>query len=285
MVASGQRARVERLTRSARARRLAARAPRYLFVCFLAVTCVVGVREILVPDRAPLAPTPPVGVDHAAHDLALRFARAYLAHDAARPDARERALSPLVPRDLGPDAGFLGERGRRDVLWAHVAASEPTPGGGLRVVVAARTDVDPHPLHLAVPIDRVRGRIRIAGHPALVGPPAVARGELPTREEVDDPELVALAQRVVTNYLAGERANLAADLLPRARVSLPGQQLRTREVIDVAWADGRGSGALVATVEATDGSGGLYTLAYELGVEVRRGRAHVSFVGTAPAGA
>jgi Conjugative transposon protein TcpC len=269
--------------RSARVERLRARAPRYLLWAFLALTSAVGVREIVSPPEPAAPAARPAEVDHAAESYAVEFARAYLAFDARRPQERERRLRGLVPDELAPDAGFLPRSGSRHVMWAEVAHVRESAAGGRIVVVAAQTDAEPSPVYLAVPVTRKsNGDLVLTAYPALVGPPAVARGELPDREEVDDREVAAVARRVVTNYLAGEPANLAADLLPQAEVSLPPAPLRVRGAAEIAWADGSESEAVLVTVEAADEAGASYTLTYELGIERRRGRPYVSFIETVP---
>lgn len=268
------------LRRSARARRAWARAPRYLLAGFLVITSLAGVRTILAPaDAAPPPGAEPVR-DYEAEAYAVELARAYLTYDAARPELRERRLRGLVPDELAPDAGFLPRRGARQVLWAEVADVQRR-SDGLVVVVAVQTDSSPEPLRLAAPVGRTpRGELRLTGYPALLGAPAVAGRALPELAEVEDAELVAVASRVITNYLAGERANLAADLLPEAEGSAPDERLRVRDVLEVAWLGDPASGRVQVTVEASDSTGALYTLGYELGIAERRGRPYVSFIAT-----
>ncbi|MEZ5155335.1 MAG: hypothetical protein R2718_04400 [Solirubrobacterales bacterium] len=121
---------VERLRRSARTRRLAARSIRYLAVGAVAILAVAGLRAAVAPAEPASSPTPPSTADPAAESYALRLARAYLSYDAARPGARERELAELLPEELAPDGGFVPRRGSRDVLWAELAESAPLGGGG-----------------------------------------------------------------------------------------------------------------------------------------------------------
>lgn len=244
------------------------------------ITSLVGMRAILAPaDAAPLAGVEPVR-DYEAEAYAVELARAYLSYDAARPELRVRRLRGLVPDELAPDAGFLPGRGARQVLWAEVAEVEERPDG-LVVVVAVQADSSPEPLRLAVPVGRtLRGELRLTGYPALLGAPGIAGRALPELAEIEDSELVAVASRAVTNYLAGERANLAADLLPEAEVSTPSERLRVRDVLEVAWLGDPDLGRVQVTVEASDSAGALYTLGYELGIAERRGRPYVSFIAT-----
>ncbi|MEK6328350.1 MAG: conjugal transfer protein [Actinomycetota bacterium] len=280
MSAIGQR--VELVRRSARLERLRARAPRYLFIATLAVTSLVGLRELVSSESGPAPSSAPLGPDHALEDFAQGFARAYLAYDAARPQVRERALRPYLPDELDPGAGFTPpERGARAVEWVLVAQNQEALAGGRIIVVAAGIARVPVPTYLAVPLERTsEGAIALTGYPSIVGSPTIARAELAAREEVEDREVLIVAERVVRNYLARERADLAADLAPDAAVAIPPQRFVVESVEEVAWAAGADSGAVLATVTAGDEAGGLWTLTYELGVERRRGRVVVSFVET-----
>lgn len=274
--------RVERLRRSARTRRLSARSVRYLLLVAVAILALAGVRAILAPTE-PVSPAPAATADPAAESYALRLARAYLSYDAARPRARERELAGLLPEELAPDAGFAPRGGSRQVLWAEIAGSEPQAGGERSVVVAAMTDAAAEPLYLALRLRRTSaGALQLIDYPALVGAPTVAGGPLPERAELEDPELTEVARRVVTNYLAGEPANLRADLMPGATVSLPAVRLRVRELVEIAWAGEPERSAAAVTVEATGTDSAAYTLSYRLGIEIRRGRPLVSFIETVP---
>lgn len=279
----GGRGRVETMRRSARLQRLRARAPRWLFVCAMAITSLVGLREIVVPEQAPSPPPSfAAGVDRPGEDFALQFARAYLSYDAARPEARERALRPFLTDDLELDAGFVARSGQRRVLWAQVAQSRVAAVGRV-IVVAAQTDAEPAPVYLAVSVARGGGgALSLAAYPALVGAPARSHAGSSEREEVEERGLIAVARRVVANYLAGEQANLAADLAPGAEISLPSLRLRLRSLEQVSWAEARGSGDVVATVRAVDERGSIWTLSYELGISERAGRPYVTFIQTIP---
>ena len=274
--------RVELVRRSARLERLRASAPRYLLIAALAVTSLLGVRELVSPERGPAPSSAPVAPDYALEDFAQGFASAYLAYDGARPQAREQALRPYLPDELDAGAGFTPpERGSRSVEWVRVAQNQEALAGGRIVVVAAGMAGDPRPRYLAVPVGRnSEGAIALTGYPSIVGPPTTVRAEVSLREEVEDREVLTVAERVVRNYLARERADLAADLSPDAAVAIPSQRLEVASVDEVAWAAGADSGAVLATVAASDEAGGLWTLTYELGVERRRGRVVVSFIET-----
>lgn len=200
------------MRRSARLERLLARVPRYLFSGLVVVLSLLGVRELVfaAQSQAPGAAGPVADV--AAEDFAQRFARAYLTYDVSRPAARERALGELVPDELPGDAG-LALRGSQEVLWTEVAQNQEAIAGGRVIVVEAGVSTQEAALYLAVPVGRdAAGALELTGYPSLVGPPIVGRGERPEREEIEDGEILAVARRVVANYLAGERVNLAADL-------------------------------------------------------------------------
>jgi hypothetical protein len=279
---SGVGERVVLVRRSARLERLRALSPRYLFVAVLAITSLVGLRELISPEKAPVPSRAPGAADYALEDFAQGFARAYLTYDAARPQVRERALRPYLPEELDAGAGLMPpERGSRSVEWVRVAQNQEALAGGRIVVVAAGMGGEPAPTYLAVPVARTsEGAITLTGYPSVVGPPTIARSELGAREEVQDREVLAVAERVVRNYLAGERADLEADLALDAAVAIPVQRFEVQSVDDLAWAAGPDSGAVLATVSARGEAGGLWTLTYELGVDRRRGRVVVSFIET-----
>lgn len=276
----------ETTRRSARLEQLKARLPRYLLIGFLAITSLVGLREIVLPEPTPpVPPAPDVSVDQAAEDYAQRFARAYLSFDAARPEARERALYPLVPSELDVDAGFAAQRGSQTIEWTQVAQNQRAAAGGRVIVVTAAIAESAVLVHLAVPISRLGdGSLQLGGYPSLVGPPAIeTEAALPDREEVENADVVATARRVVENYLAGDERLLKADLADDAAVSLPPRTYELTGLSDVVWTDGpRNSEGLLITVEARDEVDSSYRLTYELGIEREAGRPVVSFVETVP---
>ena len=275
--------RIQTVRRSAHLERARARAPKFLFMAVTLLLVFVGLRELVAPAGPAPARTSVPAVDHAAEDFAQRFARAYLAWDFSAPAARDRALRSLVPDDLEGDAGLTPAGGSQEVLWTQVAQNQEAIAGGRVIVIAAGVSTQDAPLYLAVPVYRAEdGAIGLADYPSLVGPPTVARGELGDREEVEDEAILAVANRVVGNYLAGERANLAADLAPEARVSLPTRALRVLSVADVVWARGEGSSAVLVTATARDQDRAVWTLTYEVGIDMRRGRPYVTFVETVP---
>jgi hypothetical protein len=275
-------ARIAVLRRSARLERLRARGPRLVFVGLVVVLSLLGIRELAFPARFDRLAAPQKERDVAAEDFAQRFARAYLTYDAARPGIRERALRALAPEDLGADAGLTLGRSER-VLWTEVAQDQEAIAGGRIVVVAAGVSTQDLPLYLAVPVARAAdGALRLTGYPSLVGPPTAGRGQLVDRDEVEDTDVLAVARRAVSNYLAGERSNLEADLTSQAAVSMPTRELRVVSVDEVDWASGVGSSAVLATVTARDRERTTWTLTYEIGIDRRRGRPYVTFIETVP---
>jgi len=286
MSAGEGRGRIEELVRSARAERVRARLPRYLFLAFLAITCLLGLRSIVSPVGPASAERGSGGlVDQAAEDFALRFTRAYLTYDAARPDLRQRQLAEFLPPELDPDGGLIpSDRGTQSVGWLHVAQHQEALAGGVVIVVAAQLKGDPAPTYLAVPVDRrPSGGLQLTAYPSLVGPPIVSIGSIPEREEVTNEAIGSAAERVVTNYLAANKQNLAADLAEGAEVSLPAEPLRVLTTDAVTWAADQDTPAVLVTVEARQPDGPLWTLTYELGIDQSSGeRTTVTYIETVP---
>ena len=83
-------------------------------------------------------------------------------------------------------------------------------------------------------------------------------------------------QRALRNYLAGSSGELAADLTSGARVSLPGHA--TEPGVGAAPGLALDGSSVLAVVQAQDGRGVQYTLAYELDVVREQGRWEVSAV-------
>lgn len=265
------KARLAGIRSSARYGRLRARAPRYAFLAFVALMCLAGIRATLAPPgQSPVAPLPGPPLDYAEQDFALRFARAYLAYDGARPEARERALAPFASGGLEIGAGFFPPRsGAQSVRWAEVAQAQRPLAGGAIITVAAKLSTAARPVYLSVPVERGKGgAIYLASYPSFVGPPLSAR-PAPAQsggDPVDDGEVSALVRRALANYLAADAENLSADLADAATVTLPTNHLRLTGLNQLDWVKGRGGGAVLATIDATDARGGSYTLRYEVGL-------------------
>jgi hypothetical protein len=272
---------VEEFRRTIRRSRLLARVPRHLATAALALLACLGLRGLLLaPDASTPALRPPASADAPSEDLALRFARAYLAYDAADPSARAAALAPYVQ---GGDAGFAADHGSREVLWEDVASEQPALQGGRVVTVAAGVSDQPAPIFLAVTVRHDPGRpLSVVGYPALVGAPAIdARPAEPAREAVTEPEVAQVVERVLRNYLAGSARDLRADLTGDAQVTLPTLSLKVERVGPIDWVAGPGSGAVLATAVAEDAEGATWTLAYELGI-ARHERPYVDFIEVVP---
>jgi hypothetical protein len=275
---------IDELQRSARADRLRARAPRYLFIALVVILSLAGLKSILSSDgAAPAAAAGDALVDQAEEDFALRFARAYLTYDVANPDLRERALRSYVPQELDSDAGMVPARGSQSVEWMQVAQHQEALAGGVVIVVAAQLDTRKEPLYLAVPVQRrPDDALQLVTYPSLVGGPTISSAPAPTFEEVDDTQVSTVAERVIRNYLAGEGSNLDADLAPDAVISLPAEPMKVQSVDDVTWATDPSNPAVMVTVEATDSSRALWTLTYEVGIDQSTGRTLATYVETVP---
>jgi hypothetical protein len=221
--------------------------------------------------------------DAPSEDLALHFARAYLTYDAADPQAREEALAPYLPRGDGAGAGFSASAGSRKVLWEDVASDQRSLQDGRVITVAAQVSGATAQLYLAVTVRHAPGRpLSLIGYPALVGAPAISTSaDEPAREAVSDPEVSEVVRRVLGNYLAGSAPELRADLTDDAQVTLPTVSLRVRQVSDLEWVSGPGSGAVLATVAAEGHEGDTYTLTYELGIAWHE-RPYVDFIEVVP---
>jgi len=261
--------------------RLARELPRYL-LCAMSVAGVAASARFAIAPPTPELPVAavrgPAPQDRAAEAYAALFARRYLTWNAAEPQVSAGTLEPFLGPGVESDAGLeLPASGEQRVEWAEVVqARTPAPGEHV-YTVAAQTDTAGL-LYLTVPVARTgAGGLELAGYPAFVGAPAAGRGESPGHlREVTDPALATVAQRALRNYLAASSGELAADLAGGARVSLPEQPLSLESMQRLDWAP-EGSSVL-ATVQAQDGRGVRYTLAYELDVVRAQGRWEVAAV-------
>jgi hypothetical protein len=169
---------------------------------------------------------------------------------------------------MDADAGFqIPLSGRETVQWAEVAQSRDGPRADRIFTVAAQTDRNGL-MYLTIDVARgPDGRLRLAGYPALVGPPLVASAAADPDQglpDVSDGGLITVVRRALRNYLAGSTNNLNADLTPSARISSPAQGLQMRDLTALKWAPGAGS--VLATVHTGAADGAQYTLRYELDV-------------------
>jgi len=265
--------------------RLAKELPRYL-LCAVSVAGLAASARLAIappgPGAPPAAPPAPAQLDRAAEGYAALFARRYLSWKAAEPQASTRELEAFSGPELEPDAGLqLPTTGQQRVEWAEVVqAREPVPGTHV-YTVAAQT-VPAGMLYLTVGVIRTPAGLALAGYPAFVGAPASAQAPAPGRlREVHEPALATVVQRALHNYLAASAGELDADLTSAARVSLPAMPLSLESIQRVGWCpDGR---SVAAVVEADDGRGVQYTLAYELDVVREQGRWEVAAVQMDPA--
>jgi hypothetical protein len=263
--------------------RLARGMPRYVFYTLAAAGLAASARFALDPPRAALPAAllrGPAPEDLAAEGFASLFARAYLTWEAQHPEAREHALAPFVGPGMDPDAGLQPPPGsEQSVQWTQVVQQRQPIAGEHVYTVAAQTDAAGL-LYLTVSVlERPGAGLALAGYPAFVGPPA--SGPAPTDpqghlQEVGEPALSTVVERVLRNYLAGSPSELAADLAAGARVSLPGIALVLQSLPSLRWSPG--GGAVLALVQAQDQRGAQYTLAYELDVLRAQGRWEVSAI-------
>jgi hypothetical protein len=276
---------VEHAWQSVRLARISARLPRYLVCVALLVFSGLGLRAALFAPTATPALRPPAQADAPSEDLAMQFARAYLTYDSAHPGARARALAPYIGGGQLPADGFSPARGTQVVRWLDVASDQAALAGGRLITVAAAVSTQRLPLYLAVTVEHRPGQpLRLLGYPALVGAPAIDPAPAPPgREAVSDPALTVVIDRVLRNYLSAGAPDLRADLTPDAEVTLPTRRLRLAEVQQLDWLGGPVSGAVIATVIATDSTGATYTLDYELGIAYRE-RPYIDFIALVPTG-
>jgi hypothetical protein len=264
---------MELTTRSLRTVRLTAAAPRALALALVALLAAAGLRVIVAgPPAAPAAPAvrPAPPPDFAAQAFAQSFAHDYLTWSAkGGPDEREARLRTYLGDTLDGTAGLTPADGTsQTVAWTAVGGVRRTDHGQAVLIVAQTSNGQ---VHLTVPVSRDgHGFLGVAGYPALVGPPPTntkdPAGSIGTQQEVEDPELLRVAGRAITNFLAGAQENLLADLTPDAVVSLPERRLRVTDVRQVTWV--RAQRTIAVEVEAQDSRGDSWTLRYEL--EVRR---------------
>ncbi len=281
MNAQGTRARVSISSRSLWRIRLGREAPRYLLSALALAGLAASARFAIAPPQPSLpaaalrqAPVP----DRGAEAYAALFARRYLTWNAAEPQASEHAIEPFVGPGMEPDAGVeLPASGEQHVEWDEVVqAREPAPAQHV-YTVAAQTDTAGL-LYLTVGVTRTRdGSLALSGYPAFVGAPAsVPAGGAAHLQEVTEPALLTVVQRALRNYLAGAYTNLAADLTAGAHVSLPGLALTYQSLRRMDWTADHS--AVLAVIQADDGRGVLYSLAYELDVAREQGRWEISAV-------
>lgn len=247
--------------------------PRRAFIAACVVLGLLGLRSLLVapaPPAATVSPASPQPRRPSAEGFAQAFARAYLTWDAARPEEHAAGLAPFLGPDVDVDAGMpVPVRGRSRVIWTSAMGQTNTDAQRVVTTVAVATDGDPRLRYLAVPVTEGGGTLTVADYPALVGNPNPATISGRAGDDVEDNSLATVVRRALANYLDGEADNLRADLLPGARLALPGEHLELDDIDSLQWA-GRARGRVSAVVVARDPSGDIaYTLRYELRVAKR----------------
>jgi hypothetical protein len=265
--------------------RLRRELPRHLLVLLSIAGIAASARYAIAPP-APAVASAPTGQlpqpEMAAAAYAVLFARRYLTWSAAEPQASASALEAFVGPSMEGGAGLqLPSGGEQHVEWAEAVQQRLAAPGEYVYTIAAQTSLAGL-VYLTVPIARTAsGALALAGYPAFVGAPATLPAELPAHlREVSDPALATVVRRALRNYLAASASELAADLTPDARVSLPTMALTLDGVERLDWAQ-QGS-AVLATVQAQEERGVHYTLAYELDVQLEQGRWEISAVQTDP---
>ena len=272
-------------TRSLWRLRLARAAPRYLLYAACVWGFLASARFAISPPRPRSSPARPPAwrpPDRAAEGYASLFARRYLTWDAAQPQASTQLLAPMTGSAIDPNGGLsLPATGAQHVLWAEVVQARELGEGRHVYTVAAQTDAAGL-LYLTVGVTRLAdSRLALAGYPAFVGPPATAPAQASARaREVTDTGLTTVVERALRNYLGSSPEELAADLSSTARVAVPSSALAFQSMQRLGWTTGRRS--VLAVVQATDGRGAHYTLAYELDVVEVDGRWEVSAIGMDP---
>ncbi len=270
-------------TASANAVRARAAAPRIAGTLAVVLLSLAGLRAIALPPRPRVLVVRPqagTGADPAARDaFAQAFARAYLSFDNTDVPAHDRAVDGFLAPGTQLDGSVQPASGQvQRVAWTAVAAHLPDPaeGGGL-VVVAVALDGQTPLRYLAVPVASSRdGALAVNGPPALVSPPP--RDERPAPGpgyEVDDGGLRTVAIRGLAAYLRASAGDLAADLTPGTRTTVPAAPMALTDAQDVTWT-GPGAVAVLATVR--DGAGATYELRYRLAMEHRE-RWFISAIG------
>ena len=257
--------------------------PRYVLTALALAGIAASARYAIDPPRAALR-APSVATapeDLAAAGYAVLFARRYLEWSAAAPQRSVGALAPFT--GAGIEAGAAMQpppAGEQHVVWAQVVQAREPASGNHVYTVAAQTDTAGL-LYLAVPVVRLAGGVALAGYPAFVGPPSSVPAPAPAQlREVADAALATVVTRALRNYLAGAGAELAADLSPGARVSLPALAIAVRSLERLVWStDGR---SVVAVIDAQDARGARYTLQYEVDVARMQGRWEVGAIEVDP---
>jgi hypothetical protein len=256
--------------------------PRYVLYAVAAMGVLVSARMTIAPPSPARAPRPAAagGADRVAEGYAVLFARDYLTWNADSPDTSASALERFAGSGLEASIGLqLPDSGEQRVEWAEVVQTQERTRGRHLYTVAAQTN-DAGTVYLAVPVTRTAtGAVALDGYPSFVGPPLTSPAQTgPVVSEVDNPALATVVQRALRNYLASAPSELAADLTPSARVSLPAMPMTMEGLQRLDWT--QGSDSVIATVRASDTRGVRYTLEYELAVEHTQDRWEIAAMQT-----
>lgn len=253
------------VTRSLRSVQFRARVPRAVALLLVVILCIAGLRAILAPARTEVVARPVAApaTDQGADGFAQAFTRAYLSWKADDSGAYQAAVSQYLS---GAEAQSLQAPGNgSQTVQSTFVTGEQREGQQTLITIGAQTN---HGLvYLSVPVARDRhGFLFIASQPAFVGPPASdTSASVSTGEQVNDPALQRVVNRSITNYLAGNRSNLLADLTQNALVSIPTQHLTVTDTQPATWVVPNRRVAI--QVSADDTRGNTWTLTYELSVE------------------
>lgn len=235
-----------------------ARSPRATFMVVCAVLSLLGLRS-LTAARPAASVAAPARVIAAPDGFAEGFARAYL----TSPGSEQQRDAALKVYGYAADSDPGGPVTRRS-LWTAAVADQAGSRGDRVVTVLADDGRNRWYLAVTVATDRA-GRRYVPVAPALVGAPAVPpRPVSPAELEVDDPSLRQVVSRMVRHYLAGDASDLAADLAPRAAVTLPPAASRAVEVGLVTWVSRPTRVAVAVTIAGLGGT--QLALRYELQV-------------------
>jgi hypothetical protein len=210
--------------------------------------------------------------------FAVSFGRAYLAWS-SNPLVHQRDLSQFVTPTGDRDVGLTpAPATSQQVSWVGIAAETTGPARLHVYIVAVATQRGVR--YLAVPVAQgSAGRPVLARYPSLVAAPAIDEsaaldgGSLPA---VTNGGASAVLNRALRNYVGGSAENLAADLAPGAPVQPVGSGLTLRAVVRLALEP---SGVVLATVRASDATGDVFTLAYQVSLRESHGRWEITRIG------
>lgn len=243
---------------------------------------IASVRFALAPPRpvvlVPKGASP--RSDVAVEGFAAMFARAYLSWREDDPEAHRRALEPFTGSALASEAGIqLPLRGSQEVLSEQVVQEREAQPGLQICSIAAQTSPSGLVYLTVSVLQRPDGSLALAGYPAFVGAPKVTAADpvMVGGSEVEDRQLRTVIARALRNYLAPAQGELAADLAPEARVSLPQQGLSLEVLQSISWEPGAHA-TVVAQVLVVAEDGARYTLDYEIGVTEVAGRWEITAI-------